>query len=185
MHKPAFLVDGHQEKKFIQRACPGIPVRIINLNGDDVEIQAIVKHVGSLIRLLGSRYYPIVIIIDREGRDKTSETLCAEIIQGLREEGIADDLIVGVADRMIENWILADNEIVCGDEGFQKKPPDDCEGLNGKKVIKECIRNYQETTVGVELLLKCRASRIREKSSSFASLYQELPFKKSCRWLAQ
>ena len=181
-YRLAFLVDGNLEQKFIQRACPGNTVRRINCNGNAVAISAMVRRIATQCRLLGSKYYPIVVIIDREDRDTPSRDLCSEIIDGLREEGIVDELIVGVADRMIENWILADSEIVCEDANFQKTPPATCEGLDGKRVIGDCVRYYHETTVGVELLLKCRASRIRQKSPSFAYLYDKLP-KKGCRWL--
>jgi len=182
MNNPAFLVDGNLEQKFIQRSCPGKTVNRINCNGEDVEVSAIVSRIATQCRLLGNKYYPIVVIIDRESRDISTEELCTQILAGLRGEGITDKLIVAASNRMIENWILADPEVVRQHPNFQKAPPAKCEGLNGKKLMKECIRYYHETTIGVDLLLKCRASYLRKNSESFAYLYKKLPSKR-CWWL--
>lgn len=105
----AFLVDGHMEQKIAQRLCAGCPVRILNINGRDVQIHAIAKQVATQFRLLNNRYYPVVILIDREERDVSADDLAKALVNEAERQGVPrDQLIVGVADRMIENWILAD-----------------------------------------------------------------------------
>ena len=87
----AFIVDGHQEQKIVQLLCPGSPVRRLNCNGRDVEVAAAAKRIVSLIRLIGNKCHPFVIVFDRESRTMTSEALAAELVSQLRFEGIVDD----------------------------------------------------------------------------------------------
>jgi hypothetical protein len=51
MSNPAYLIDGHLEKKVIQQICPGAIVRILQCNGRDVSLQAIANRVASHCRL--------------------------------------------------------------------------------------------------------------------------------------
>lgn len=182
MSSAAFLVDGHLEQYFIQQVCPDHPVHRINCNGHNVSLNAIAKHVASHCRLFNNRYYPIIVIIDREDRDETSVELCNSLIGLLRQEGVRDLIIVGIADRMVENWILADQIVVKEHPNRRQLAPTHPEGLHGKNEITKCFPQYHETTLGVDLLLKCKPSRIRKNSESFNRLYNQLP-KKGCKWL--
>jgi len=182
MSNAAFLVDGHLEQKFIQRTCFCRPVRRINCNGRNVAISVIAKRIATQCRLLGNRCHPIIVIIDREDRLETSRELSSSLLDYLRKEGIIDTFIIGVADRMIENWILADAEIVNHHESNIKATPPYSEGCNGKNVLERCLDHYHETTIGVELLLNCRASRINENSQSFSDFFNQLP-ENDCSWL--
>ena len=65
MSKPAFLVDGHAEKKIIEKLCPGHPIRLINCNGEDVSLTAIAVRANNLIKSFNTIRYPIIILIDR------------------------------------------------------------------------------------------------------------------------
>lgn len=183
MNRAAFLVDGHQEKKFVQKVCPGKPVRMLNLNGNSVTPEAIAKRVASHCRLFHDRYHPIIIWVDREDRDTSASALVAELKNAIRAEGVQDDIVLGVADRTIENWILADRETVhprCRDVVPYPRQPD---GFNGKSRMKKLVADYHETTVGVELLTKCYASRMKT-SESFKAFVENLP-NNDCWWLAR
>ena len=120
MNNPAFLVDGQMEKLIIEKLCPNQRVRLTGLNGKDVTIEAIAKKASALIRLLNGKNYPIVVLIDREDRPESAEEIANLLKTEMRNEGIKDDLIIGVADRMIENWILADWSSLQLIWGFQK-----------------------------------------------------------------
>ena len=80
MPDPAFLIEGHMEKKILQSVCPGVPIRRIECNGEDVAMSVMAKFIETHIRLLNNRYYPIVIIFDREGREST----CGDALPGTR-----------------------------------------------------------------------------------------------------
>ena len=113
MKRPAFLVEGDLEQLFIQLVCPGQPVRKINCNGDKVLLTEIAKRVGTLARLLHKRHDPIIVVLDREKREQSSIEMENELLGHLKNEDIHSDVIIGVPDREIENWILADYESFC------------------------------------------------------------------------
>lgn len=81
----AFIVDGLTEKKIIQRLCKGVTVRTLSLNGKNVALTAIAKAAFSLIKLFKGRHYPIILIVDREGRSDTSEDIEEELARLLAE----------------------------------------------------------------------------------------------------
>ncbi len=186
MSNPAFIVDGQQGKKIIQHLCPGAPVRVLNCNGDDVELHAAAKRIASLIRLMGNKYYPYVIIFDRESRWDSPSTIKVKLESLIREEGIGDLLVIGVPDRMIENWILADWENIRA-QGRLKHPTrlKTFEGCNGKSTIRKLLPKggiYQETVQGVSWFLTADVKIIFRQSPSFQALAkgsQQL----TCGWL--
>ena len=164
MSNPAFIVDGFTEKLIINRICPGKPVRRTDLNGKSVTIQAIANKVHSLIRLLGNRHYPIVIVIDREQRKEDCKTISATLLAELKTKGLSDqDIRVSVADRMLENWIIADWDCL----NVNKSKPNSIEGSRGAGIIKSTLGQYNKTTDGVDLFLKANPSVIYEQSESF------------------
>lgn len=181
MNKAAFFVDGHQEKLFLQKVCSGLTIRRIGCNGCSVSSSAIAKRIASQCRLLHGKCYPIFVWVDLENRPVTASDFAAELLQSLVAEGVNDSITIGVADHCIENWILADRQTVepyChGDLAY----PDHFDGYNGKSRIKRLIPDYNETTIGVELLSKCNPSQMIQ-SSSFKAFYDQLP-KDGCRWL--
>ena len=70
MNRPVFIVDGQTEQGIIQALCPkGTKVIRADINGSNVKIDAMVKKIVSLINLLGQKYHPIIILIDKEDRD--------------------------------------------------------------------------------------------------------------------
>lgn len=188
MTKPAFLVEGDLEQKFIQNTCPGAPVQKIGCNGDAVAIASIAKRVGTLGRLLHKRASVIVVVFDREQRAESSEQIEAQFRDALIDEGIEVPVIVGVPDRDIENWILADFESFIGCARITTENLEEVyEGLKGKTQIKKLLgpgRSYVETIDGVSWLKSCRPSVMKEHSDSFrrfANALASLP----CWWLSQ
>jgi hypothetical protein len=178
----AFLVDGQMEKRIIQKLCPSTKVLTLNSNGRDVTPEAISKRIGSLYRLLGNRYYPVVVIIDREGRSLTATQLKRQVLSHLAKLGIPDNqMIIAVPDKMIENWILADLACI-GVVAKQKS----FEGKGGKGVLKKILRehdiSYHETTVGVDLFCGINPVTAANNSKSFRELCKSIA--PHCDWLA-
>lgn len=172
MSNPAFIVDGYTEKIIIQKLCPSQPVRRTDLNGKSVSISAIAKKVASLIRLLGNRYYPIVILVDKEQRDISFDIMAEQIREGIINEGIVNlDLRVGVANRMIENWIIADWETLTGGTLNEPENPD---GGSGSNIIRRVKGSYDKTTDGVEYFLKVRQQIAYKKSESYKHFVDNL-----------
>ena len=188
MTKPAFLVEGDLEQKFIQNVCPGCPVRKINCNGDDVSLEAIGKRVGTLGRLLHKRCSPLVVVFDRERRTDTAQMIEVNLSEILEHEAIQVPIVVGVADRHIENWILADYETFARSAGISKSVPvRSFEGKKGKSAVKRALganRSYVETIDGVTWLTAARPTVVAQNSPSFKRLAEAL-VSLQCRWLNQ
>ncbi len=171
-----------KKKKIIQKLCPDSPVNLTNLNGKDVAIDAIAKRLQSLINILNNRYYPIVIIIDREKREQSYSDIKCELEQEIKKYGINDILHIGVPDRMIENWILADWISFCSNINVNKnKTKPSYEGLSGKGQIKKLYPSYHETTNGVKLFLDSNPKAIYENSPSFKNFIDSIS-NINCHW---
>lgn len=183
MSNPAFLIDGFTEKLVLEKVCPNTKINRINCNGSSVSIESIAKRVSSLIRLLNNRHYPIIVVIDREDREMTTIEIEKALQDELTKAGVKDDVRIGVCDRMIENWILSDWETFaenCTSEGVIK--PENTEGLKGKSFIKKVHPSYQETTDGVNLLLKASPKKMYENSTSFRQFADKIT-DINCEWL--
>lgn len=137
MPEPAFLVEGLMEKRIVQRLCPGTVVQQIGCNGRDVSMATLARFISVAMRRLVNKYYPVVIIFDREERLQSSQCLIAELSQILDEIGYKDQYIAGVPDRSIENWFLPDWVSASANCGLQGDCPPGCtEGTLGKRIVK-------------------------------------------------
>lgn len=171
MSKPAFIVDGFTEKLILDNLCPGCRISRTDLNGKTVSIKAIGKKISSLIKVLGNRHYPIIIVVDKENRENSCEELISELKSELIENGCGDqDLRICFADRMIENWIIADWNVL----GSEEDKPDHTDSLRGSNVIRTQKGSYSKTVDGVELFLKCDPKVIYENSPSFRNLIDQV-----------
>jgi len=164
MINPAFIVDGFTERNIIQNICPGAPIRRTDLNGKDVSVEAMAKKIASLIRLLNNRHYPIIILVDKESRKISCKEMISKLEASIKSEGINNlDFRVGVADRMLENWIIADWAKLKTKKG--KPSSTDC--INGCGQLKELIGSYGKTTDCVEMFLNADIKKIYKNSPSF------------------
>jgi hypothetical protein len=171
MSKPAFIVDGHTEQCFISQVCPGRPIQRTNLNGKNVTVTAIAKKIASMIRLFGNRHYPIIVLIDKEDREADGDTLCNELHNHLKNEGIINqDIRIGIADRMIENWIIADYQLI----GNVQDKPEKTDGLRGSVVIKRALGSYNKVIEGVKLLSQINKTIVYQNSPSFKIFVDKL-----------
>lgn len=164
MMNPAFIVDGFTERNIIQNICPGAPIRRTDLNGKDVSIEAMAKKIASLIRVLNNRHYPVIILVDKESRDMSCKEMIVKLEESIKKEGINNlDLRVGVADRMLENWILADWDKLKS----KKAKPFNTDCINGCGKLKEVIGSYGKTTDCVDMFLNADIKKMYKNSPSF------------------
>lgn len=184
MPEPAFLVEGRMEQTIIQKLCPGKPVRLIGCNGDTAPLSVVARFADAQLRLLKNSY-PVVIILDREKREQSCEQVRLELTQFLNNKGHAGQFIVGVADHMTENWILASWSVICASRADHKPYEGATEGVDGKKVLRTLLPPggiYHETTVGVDLFLNCDVQVVYERSPSFRKLVEDT-LTIDCWWL--
>jgi hypothetical protein len=188
MTRPAFLVEGKMEQLIVQSLCGGAPVRVINCNGDDVTLEAIARRVGTLGRLLQRKYRPIVILFDRERRTESSETIKNKFLRLLSQEGLDSDIIVGIPDTMLENWLLADLATISTLVTIAEKHTNrNFEGLDGERELRKILPRpfvYVKTIHGVDWFLRGSAQRMRTRSKSFNDFYEALS-RVPCKWLGE
>jgi len=188
MNKPAYLVEGDLEQKFVQNICPNSPVKKINCNGDSTSVEAIAKRVGTLGRLLHKRYAPLIVVVDREGREQSAKDLQAALAGELALEKLDVPVIIGIPDRNIESWILADYQMFLQSAELKAAGPNPSfEGHNGKSVIKKALgegKTYVETIHGVSWLKSARPALMAKHSPSFNRFFSALAGLE-CWWLKQ
>jgi hypothetical protein len=171
MSNPAFIVDGFTEKLIIQNICPGRPISRTDLNGKNVTIEAIAKKMASLIRLFNNRNYPIIIIIDKENRQQSIYEIAELLYEKLQELNInCLDLRIGVADRMVENWIVADWNSL----NVTEPKPQNTDGIHSVSIIKRLRGSYNKTTDGVDMFLHANPSEMYNNSESFRTFVDKL-----------
>lgn len=196
MHNPAFIVEGEMEQKFLTQICGrrGIRVLTVGVNGKNVPMKAMSKHIGALLRQLNDRNYPVVIVFDRETRKETCDELLNDLCEELEElrklghhRYDPSKLMIGISDRMTENWILADHEYMTSVFGvkFEEKKSkyNNFEGRHGKNIIKELLADisYKETSRGVEMLRGMDFRRASLESPSLKKFLESLDI--DCRML--
>jgi Domain of unknown function (DUF4276) len=170
---PAFIVDGLTERNIIHKLCPGCPIKP-SMNGKDVSLKRMAEGIVVIIRALNNRNYPIVVITDREQRPHDFLTMATELKREILEQlpsiNKPVDIRIGVADRMIENWILADADAL----GNPPEIPAETDGLGGKGLMRKIMPTYSETVDGSDLFFKADARKMYEKSPSFKHFVDQL-----------
>lgn len=182
MPSPAFIVEGLMEQKIVQRICPGTPVRRIGCNGETAKMETVAKFIKAQIRALPRGHSPVIIVMDREKRAESCETLIDQLKSCLLDTGCTMDIVIGMPDRSFECWMLYDvaaverhfdvtNSGIKPEEGF------------GKGKLKNVSRKqrYHEPTDGVDLFLKADKGKIYTGSPSFRNFVDQLP--DICYWL--
>lgn len=188
--KMIFIVEGDLERIFLQRQCGNkLIIRKIPCNGDSVSIERIaimVKSILAIIRNPGD----VFVVIDREGRSETAEEI-EQLILGQLNGIVAGVLFsIHIADRMTENWILAEGNALLSENLEVDEMHGGYEGCGGKAKLKTAFKKlnstYSETVDGVRLLEKCIPSVIAGNSPSFFRLYHQLINKlDSCAWVTK
>jgi Domain of unknown function (DUF4276) len=176
MSRPAYLVDGQTEQKVIQKLCPKQPVKLIGCNGENVCLKEIAKRISTHINLFNNNFYPIVCVIDKEKRSESIAEIETNLLKHLNDLGHNNDkIIIGIADRMIENWILADWGNFKTYYDIKLKCPKKCfDGIGGKGFIRKTVDFYHETTDGVDLFLSANPQELYEKSPSYKAFIDKV-----------
>jgi len=166
----------------VQKLCPRSPVQRLNINGEDVKIAAIVDRIETIARILNNRHYPICVLFDRERRAKTCDQIYVEVECELASRGLnPEQFRVGICDRTIENWILADRSLLLNAYNFTGSAA--FEGTQGKPTLKricERVEQYRETTVGVRLFTSANPQVMYDNSPSFQRFVSRIDFQ--CSW---
>jgi Domain of unknown function (DUF4276) len=175
----AFIVEGNCEQRAIQKICPGMKVITLGLNGRDVSISAMARQIAAVTRVFSNRYYPIVVLFDREQRVESANDITSQINSSLEELGLdKHQFIIGIADRKIENWMIPFIDSCYGDAKGNAVAIPYTEGTNDVGRLKSALRerniSYHKTTVGAHLLSSIKPETLAAKSKSFAMFRNQL-----------
>lgn len=177
------FVEGSMERLFVNRNFPHIDL-IPVLNGESWTVDRLASQIASLYRVKNVLPQHTIVWLDREGRSETTNQIRQVILDALKGAGANPDRIsICIPDRMTENIILADEDLIKGEFSLpQYKYPGD--GSNGKGEIKRLYReinvNYKETFHGAGLLKNTYLSRAAANSPSAEGFYSG--FNIPCWW---
>jgi hypothetical protein len=183
-----FIVEGQLEKGFVQKVCKNRPVRVLGINGDNVNLDQIVRRAETLINLMVNKCDAILIIFDREAREKGHGEIARYVELELKNLTGEENIFVGVPDRDIESWIFADIDVPknrldsslenqeLGGDGHKSKG-------KMKKLFQNNSQSYKETIDGVDMLSRCRHTTMFENSPSYREFSEKVP--RNCWWFTR
>lgn len=179
------LAEGMMERIFINNNfsyATLIPLE----NGEGWSLDALCDQIASKYFIRNYDADKIVVWIDREKQNHSAEDMRGKIVDALVNRG-ADPAKIAIllADRMSENVILADEQVIKEEFGLEDYAYSH-EGENGKHILKQMFNraketSYKETYHGSQLLKKIRLSRCAGTSPSVASFVQSLNL--NCWWV--
>ena len=175
MERIAAIVEGHTEEHFVRSTYGAARITRAIPNGRTVDPGVIVDAVLDALELVSGSVTKVLILFDREGRAETAEALAAEVRDGVAARCGDRVLYVGVSDRQIENWVVADEAEM--QLRFNAGYEYGGDGCSGKVVLRDLnggVSLGPKDTA--ELLKACSASCAAVKSVSLASFLRQIDF---------
>lgn len=180
MERIVALVEGHMETHFVRSTYANAIVQRPFPNGRDVALEIIVECIIDALETVGGGIYRIIILLDREQRTLESCDIAAFILSSVRSAFPTRRFFVGVADRQIENWIVADEEFVRNRFGLASYTYAG-DGTYGKGVLDTLCGNDLRGPKDKALMLKaCSATRSAQGSQSLRAFVSSIDF--GWRW---
>lgn len=161
----AAIVEGHTEKHFFEMTLPKVHAIMSVKNGQDKNV--LINSIVVGFRTLPRSKSTVFIVFDRERLLDTPLELTLEVQGALAPYVDGRTVHIGVPDRDIETWILADEEQtkkLFNEFKFEHE---------GQKCKQECQRILATSAPKkkAEALKKARPSVISRNSQSFKLLY--------------
>lgn len=175
MERIAAIVEGHTEAHFIRATHASVLISRSIPNGRSVATEVIVEAIVDALELMSGSITKVLILLDREGREISAEDLATQIRDGVESHCGSRRLYIGVSDRQIENWIVADEEEMVRrfDPAFVYQG----DGCSGKPLLRQLNKGVSLGPRDTALLLaECSAQRAQRKSGSLATLLQMVDF---------
>lgn len=156
------FVEGMMERMFINGSFGYVDV-ITMSNGSGWKIEKICEILSSKFFTKNVNPDLIIVWLDRESHAVSVEEFRQKIIDSLVARGApADRIFVCIPDKMTENVILSDVELIRNEFNIPSYEYIS-DGENGKAYLKNLFKeksiNYKETIHGVKLLKKMRLKK--------------------------
>jgi hypothetical protein len=175
MERIAALVEGHTETHFVKAAYPRAIVQRCLPNGKDVHIDLIIETIHDRMEILGGDIKKVIIIFDREGRIETAEQIHSYVREKLNKLCNNRKFYIGVSDKQIENWIVADNEYLRKIYNkIEYQYPGD--GTSGKEILKKLHGTDQAPGDKAKMLKLTTPSKSKQNSLSLANFIDQIDF---------
>lgn len=171
------------ERAFVNINFPKIDV-IPVFNGNTWTTYRLCEQIITKFRAKNTYPAQVVVWIDREENPDDSGVIAQSVRNAFADAGYpAAKVHCLIPDRMSENIILADEDVIREEIGDQLYTYG-FEGQNGKHHLKTLLsavdKPYKETTHGPKLLKKIRLSRARTNSPSVDLFLSTFPL--NCWW---
>lgn len=172
------------ERMFVNQNFPHIDVVSLP-NGDGWNPKRLATQIQSLYKTKNINPDIVIVWFDREKNPQSSDEIRSIVHESLTAIGVlAEKLKICIPDKMTENMILADEELVRSEFDLPNFNYEG-DGTNGKHSLKVLYESkgakYKETYHGVTLLKKMHLSRSAVKSPSVSRFFNE--FESDCWWI--
>jgi hypothetical protein len=176
MERIAALVEGQTEHHFVKKTYANSVIQRPFPNGKDVPIEVITECLLDAIETLGGDISKVLVLLDREGRAESADAMRTAIGAALVTASPNRSFYVGVTDRHIENWILADEDFVRGTFG-QPSYVYLGDGTKGKPALDDVSnKSLRSPTEKAEMLKACSALKGQQLSPSLAAFCATVNF---------
>ena len=138
MERIVALVEGHTEEHFVRSTYANVIVQRPFPNGKSVSLEFIVDAIVNSLEFVGGNIRRVLILLDREERLLSASDMAAYITNSVSARCPGRLFYVGVSDRHIENWVLADEQqirMTYGDPQYIYAG----DGTNGKPLLKRLL----------------------------------------------
>ena len=186
MSKIGIIVDGQGEFFSFKNRFQNCNMKILKTDGPRghlAKVEDIIIHSKKQINILKCfGCTKAIILVDLEERSQDSYAFMQQAKKCIENNSFEIDTYIAVADRMIENWYLADILYLSSQKKYLKKQTKQkyYEGTNGKKELRKIFAkgyDYNEVTHGKELFNMMRFNFAKEYSKSlndFLSLIEDI-----------
>lgn len=176
MERIAALVEGHTEAHFIKLSYGNSIVQRPFPNGRDVSIDIIVESIVDAMETIGGNINHIIILLDREGRAVSWREIFSHVLEKSTEIFAGRNIYMGLTDRHIENWILADESFIADKFAIESYSYAG-DGTYGKSILESICGNTLRGPVDKAMMLKAISSiRGGEKSPSLEAFRSSIAF---------
>jgi len=175
MERIVALVEGHTETHFVQSSYGNAIVQRPFANGDSVSLDLIAEAIVEHLDTISGSITKVLILLDREGRDLSPGEVRSALWAKIHPHCGTRKIYIGVSDRQIENWILAD-EI-----GMRERfsAPDFVypgDGLGGKNALKALSGSDASFRDKAEWLKSTSTTQSRQNSKSLDDFLVQIDF---------
>jgi len=175
MERIVALVEGHTETHFVQAAYGNAIVQRPFANGDSVSLDLIAEAIIEHLDTVSGSISKVLILLDREGRDVSAADMRESLRTRIQPHCGKRSIYIGVSDRQVENWILADVDHV----RKRFNAPDFNylgDGSPGKNALKRLAGGDASFRDKADWLKCSTASAARVNSGSLDEFLQQIDF---------